>query len=168
MNKILLRVVEAIFLLLVVGLGIVCGFVYSAQAADLTSFGWGDSDANGTFVEGSAINGKPSYYNGTYYICWTTDSSFWTFRTVNTCVSGLGSVPYYSDDAVATPDLATDWTDNGGGTPLGTLTAPDEGGGSTTTPSGPTEEDKALIVILFYFVSAFTLGGTMWLIRQFV
>lgn len=135
----------------------------SAYAASMVVSGFGASSVNGTYPEGAAINGKPSYYNGSYYLCWTADASFWTFRSVNTCTSGSGSVPYYSSNVVATPDLVTTWTDNGGGTPIGTVVEGSSPSGSSTTVQYVDSPTQDLFYGYILFLSGLAL--IMWILR---
>jgi len=103
-----------------------------AFAATLTGSGWGESAVNTSYTEGGSINSYRSWFNGTYYVCHKNADHTWSVTTDSLCLSGVGDGPiYYSDDVVDTPDLVTNWIDNGGGTPLGEfeLAASPSGGG---------------------------------------
>jgi len=78
--------------------------------------GAGDSRGNGTYLQNGTIGGKPSYTvpNTNKFMQWNVVAENWQI--------GLGSISlYYSDDDVATPDLATTWLNFDG---FGTLPVP--------------------------------------------
>jgi hypothetical protein len=86
--------------------------------ANMEVSGAGTSDANGTYTEVDTYNGKPRYYNDTYYIYWFVDprgGDYWK----------IGTTLYRDNDLldVATPDLVEEWFTVSGTPPAPTVTA---------------------------------------------
>jgi hypothetical protein len=68
--------------------------------------GAGDVAANGTYLPGEAMNGKPAFYkSGTnWFMGWETGfPDKWVIR------DGSGNYPYVSSQDVASPELVTAW-----------------------------------------------------------
>lgn len=112
-------------------------------SGDAILAGWGTSAVDGTYTTIADVNSYPAWYDGsTYYICHMNTSHTWEIGTDGLCIDGSGDGPvYYSDDAVATPDLVTTWLANTGSNPAGTVTI-DSGG------------DEALQFDVTYFVDS--------------
>ena len=86
--------------------------------ANMIVSGAGSSECNGTYVETSVYNDKPSYSKGVEEeIYW--DGTRW--RIYN------GGIYYYSTENVATPDLVVTWQKQFGVLPLPTVTAEQSG-----------------------------------------
>jgi len=133
--------------------------------ADLIVSGFGNSAVNGTYVEGAQINSFLSYFNGSKYICHYNTSHAWKINSSTACNNGEGDNLYYTDDAVATPDLVTTWIDNGGGTPIGTITysapvTPALGGATSTLDQAQDNFNNAVWLFLVGFI------GMIWIIRK--
>jgi len=138
-----------------------------AFAADMIVSGFGDSAANGVYVETGTLNGYPNYVGPTYSLCHMNMSHSWEFSVDGLCIDGSGTGPvYYSDDAVGTPDMVTTWLDNGGGLPFGTVVA--GGSSSSTTPAVSTttiiDANRDFANLLFLFTA--WVFGIYWMFSK--
>jgi hypothetical protein len=89
-----------------------------APTGNMIASGAGKAGANGLYILGAPINGKPAYYKDGWRIEWKTGfPDAWQFQEI-----GLGQ-PYASSENVATPDLVTTWNVIGLNNPAPTVTA---------------------------------------------
>lgn len=69
----------------------------------LTVTGAGSGEVNVTFAYVGQVDGRPSYVNGIIEFVWNDAFAQWQIRLIG------GDTYYFSDDDVASPDLATTW-----------------------------------------------------------
>jgi len=96
---------------------------FFASAAGMVASGWGEAGVDGTYSQVGDVNGFPAWLQGGFYLCHYDVDHTWKITDDSSCDSGAGTTYYYTDDAVATPDLVSNWIANSGANPTGTITA---------------------------------------------
>jgi hypothetical protein len=107
--------------------------------------GAGTSAYDGTYVEYSTYEGKPSYTNGTYYLCWFETQHEWFLTQVHGATGYAGYASYGTTDpdtkawSLENPAYATD--------PAPTVTL----GGASGLPMGNLHRNMNQIQQVRYF-----------------